>query len=206
MKQGLIVAFDGPNGSGKSTIIKQVKTLLEIDGYQVLVDKEPTNTSLGKFCKKIANSISGKTLAYIVIADRFEHSKRLSNLINEYDVILLDRYYFSSFIFQCIDGLSKDDVYHLNDGILMPDIQFVLKATLSLINERLSSREKKDRFEKNYSSQEIMFTEQAIDFFIANHQDITIHVIESSSNLHDEVNFENSINVYHLLKEKLHNA
>lgn len=206
MKKGILVAIDGPNASGKSTIIKQVYGMLIRDGYNVLVEKEPTNTPLGVFCKENADSISGKSLAYLVAADRLEHSKRISCLLHEYDIILLDRYYFSSLIFQCIDGVSKDEVNQINEGILMPNIQIVIRASQELLRERLSTRKKGDRFERNNSSQEVRFTEEGIQYFRQNHQNIMLCIVESSSILHNDGSFDNSISVYNIIKGYSHHV
>lgn len=203
MKNGVLIALDGPNASGKTTIIKQVEKLITSDGYTVLIEKEPTNTPLGRFCKDNADSMSGKSLAYLVAADRFEHSKKISSIISKYDVIILDRYYFSSFIFQCIDGLSKDEIFRINDGIIMPDIQIVIRASLNLLLERLSNRVEGDRFEKSSSTQEVQFTEEGIDFFNQNHQNIELRIVDSSSILYDDEYYENSISVYNIIKEYL---
>jgi len=206
MKKAILIALDGPNASGKSTIIKQVYQLLVKDGYSVLTEKEPTNTPLGAFCKDNADSILGKSLAYLVAADRFEHSKSIVSIINDYDVILLDRYYFSSFIFQCIDGLSKEEVFRINEGIVMPDIQIVLRASQKLLLERLATRKTGDRFERIKSNKEVQFTEDAINYFMTNHYNIPLYIIDSSSILSDGLHYENSINIYNIIKGHLNSV
>ncbi len=206
MKKGILIALDGPNASGKSTIISQVVEMLFKDGYSIKTEKEPTDTLLGHFCKDNANDLIGRSLAYIVAADRIEHSKRLVSYINSYDVILLDRYYFSSFIFQAIDGLLKDEIFCINKGIIMPDIQIVLTANKNLLEKRLKTRNEGDRFERNNSNKEIQFTEEAIEYFKTNHKDIQLYVVEASDILKDEKWFENSINVYNIIKERLKNV
>lgn len=203
MRKAILIALDGPNASGKSTIIKQVCQLLLNDGISVLIEKEPTDTPLGIFCRNNANNMVGKSLAYLVAADRLEHSKRLSNILGDYDVILLDRYYFSSFIFQCIDGLSKEEVFRINEGIVMPDIQIVLRASQKLLLERLATREKGDRFESMILNKEVQFTEEAIHFFTQKHKNVPLVIIDSSSSLSDSLYYENSISTYKIIKENL---
>lgn len=71
--EGFLLAVDGPNGAGKSTLIEAVKRKMELEGYTVYITREPTDTELGSFVRKFAESHSGISLACLVAADRYEH-------------------------------------------------------------------------------------------------------------------------------------
>lgn len=73
--KGLFIAFDGPNGVGKSTLIEYTKTALIEHGINVYITKEPTDTPLGKFIRRIAETLDSESLACLVAADRYQHLK-----------------------------------------------------------------------------------------------------------------------------------
>lgn len=153
VSQGKLIAIDGPNGVGKSTIIKELRKKLEIEGYQVYMTKEPTDTDLGRFIRKYAETHEGIGLACLVAADRYEHinSEIIPQLENG-KIVITDRYILSSLILQRMDKVDSNFICNINDEILKPDLQIAVFAEEEIIKKRLSERELLTRFEKNNQS------------------------------------------------------
>ena len=151
---GKLVAIDGPNGVGKSTIIAAVaKKLQLLYAVDVFVTKEPTSTELGAFLRSFAEEEKGLGLACLVAADRYEHLKNeIIPMLEQRKVVITDRYIFSSFILQGMDGVNTKFILDINDEIVKPDLQVALFADEKTIQSRLGERENLTRFEKNNQS------------------------------------------------------
>ena len=150
---GFFVAVDGPNGAGKSTLISAVKQKMESKGIAVHVTKEPTDTELGNFTRQFAEKQSGKSLACLVAADRYEHiANDIIPALHKGSLVISDRYILSSLILQEIDGVSADFILKLHDTILQPDLQIAVFADSETLQQRLQERPVLTRFEKENQS------------------------------------------------------
>lgn len=162
--EGFLLAVDGPNGAGKSTLIEAVKRKMELEGYTVYITREPTDTELGSFIRKFAESHSGISLACLVAADRYEHI--LNEIIPELKkgtLVITDRYVLSSLILQEMDGVSDKFVLNLNSEIIKPNLQLAVFADEKVLQKRLSERGILTRFEKgNQSNSELYYMETGI--------------------------------------------
>lgn len=162
--EGFLLAVDGPNGAGKSTLIEAVKCKIESEGYNVYITREPTDTELGSFIRKFAESHSGISLACLVAADRYEHM--INEIIPELKkgtLVITDRYILSSLILQEMDGVSDAFVLNLNSEIIKPDLQLAVYADEKVLQKRLSERDTLTRFEKgNQSNSELYYMEKGI--------------------------------------------
>ncbi len=100
-QDGLFVVFDGPNGVGKTTLVNEVATQLRQQGYNVLATKEPTRSPLGQFVRNAEEKCRGKTLAYLVAADRqFHLEQEILPALDRGMIVLSDRYIPSSLVLQ----------------------------------------------------------------------------------------------------------
>ena len=152
---GKLIAFDGPNGAGKSTLISAVQARLSEMNINVYVTKEPSDSKIGTFTRSIAESFSGKTLACLVAADRYNHlEKEILPLLQQGTIVIADRYILSSLILQSMDGVDTLFVEKVNSEIMLPDLQIAVWAKEEVLQMRLLEREKLTRFEKNNRSVE----------------------------------------------------
>ncbi len=146
---GLLVAFDGPNGVGKSTIIEHVKYELAHRGLEVFVTKEPSDTKLGNFTRRIAEHLNGESLACLVAADRYQHLKEtIVPQLQRGKIVITDRYILSSLILQCMDAVALEFVFAINSKIIIPDIQIAVNANTDILQARLNERDELTRFER----------------------------------------------------------
>ncbi|MEX6494403.1 dTMP kinase [Fusobacterium animalis] len=120
---------------------------------QLYKTKEPTNSILGKFIRKVFEEITGDSLAYLVSADRYEHLKNeIIPKLEKGKIVITDRYILSSLILQAMDAVKDSFILNLNLKIIKPDLQLAIFADEKIIQERLEQREKLTRFEKNNQS------------------------------------------------------
>lgn len=160
MKNSLFIVVDGIDGSGKSEIVKMIHNYLfsKNKKYRILTTREPTH---GKYGSKIREMLrlekdpesSREKIAELFIKDRQDH---LKNTIcpflkkpgsNDMNIVICDRYYYSTIAFQGAQGLDIRTLIGKNRKFRKPDIAFLLDAEPSLALKRISNREK-EKFEQ----------------------------------------------------------
>ncbi|MEK6983886.1 MAG: dTMP kinase [Nanoarchaeota archaeon] len=160
MEKGFFIVVDGIDGSGKSELVKMLHNYLfsKNKKYRILTTREPTNGTYGKKIRdmlideKNPNSSSKKILE-LFIKDRRGHLKntiepflKKSNE-HELNIVLCDRFYYSTIAFQGAQGLDIKDLIKKNISFRKPDIAFILDAEPSTAIKRLEHR-KKEKFEQ----------------------------------------------------------
>jgi len=155
---GKLIAFDGPNGAGKTTLLECVKNTLQEMGISAYTTKEPTSSVLGDFTRKIAEELSGESLACLVAADRYHHifSEIVPQLMDGH-IVLTDRYILSSLILQRMDNVDVEFILNINSKIFTPDIQIAVEADVGTIEDRLSQRNALTRLEQGKRTQEELY-------------------------------------------------
>lgn len=164
----MLIAIDGPNGVGKSTFIEQLNDYLNKEGISIFITKEPTNTTLGNFVRKFAEEDNNRTtVAYLVATDRYNHFyTEIKPLLMQSKIVVCDRYIMSSFILQGMDGIDEHLIEELNHNVQLPDLQIVLTASPSIIDDRLLNRDCITRYEKEDREKELFFTEKAYEWMV----------------------------------------
>lgn len=102
------VSIDGPDFSGKSTLCKMVKAMLESAGLKVCIRNHPTSeTEAGIRARSLVVQSASKTKIAEAMCDDFLHT--LDHVVDEYDVVIFDRFCPSTIVYQGTDG--KDVVF-----------------------------------------------------------------------------------------------
>ena len=141
MKNSLFIVVDGIDGSGKSEIVKMLHNYLfsKNKKYRILTTREPTH---GKYGSKIREMLrlekdpksSREKIAELFIKDRQEHLKNTIEPFlkksgrNEANIVICDRYYYSTIAFQGAQDLDMKSLISKNKSFREPDIAFVLDA------------------------------------------------------------------------------
>lgn len=142
----MFITFEGINGSGKSTQAKLLYEKLLVDGYDVILTKEPSIKN--DFCKNLrallvqTKDISKLTELFILYASRNEHiEKTIKPALQDGKIVICDRYIDSSYAYQCCEQpeiKNLVDTLHNAIGGLMPDITFFIDIPVSVSEERLA--------------------------------------------------------------------
>tara|TARA_B100000963_G_C22577895_1_gene649404 strand:- start:459 stop:1052 length:594 start_codon:yes stop_codon:yes gene_type:complete len=147
-----IISFEGIEGVGKSTQINLLKEYLEIKNNNVEVLREPGSTIAGEEIRKIllnkSHDLSDKTELLLMFAAR---SELINNYIvqNNYDFLLLDRFYDASIAYQGYGrGLSLDFIDSLIKFVEcpVPDLSILLDIKVEEGFKR-KMNDSKDRIE-----------------------------------------------------------
>ncbi len=160
MVKGVFIVLDGMDGSGKSELVKLLHNYLfsKSKRYRILTTREPTNGIYGKEIREILvkendPNINSKKLLELFIKDREEHLKNtiipFLNKSNGHDIniVICDRYYYSTISFQATQGLDMKMLIELNKEFLKPDIAFILDVKPEVALGRIKDR-RKEKFEQ----------------------------------------------------------
>jgi len=158
MVKGIFIVLDGLDGSGKSEIVKLLFNHISANNkYDVLITMEPSEGKYGKEIRDILASekdpkINGNKILELFIKDREDHLKNtIIPFLNKSDdheanVVICDRYYYSTIAFQATQGLDMKMLIELNKEFLKPEITFIMDIKPETALERIKNREK-EKFE-----------------------------------------------------------
>jgi len=194
-KRGLFVSVDGPNGAGKSSLVTVLKECLIKNGLKVHLTKEVTATPLGGFIRETHKQYHGKTLAYLLAADRQNHLEAdVLPALENHDIVITDRYVGSSLVYQRMDGVELSFLWNLNKEFLKPGLSIIVFASPAVIRNRLAERSSLDRFESNFSREdEVNLFMEAATFMeehglrVSRFKNETLSVEEGAKHLADQV-------------------
>ena len=138
-KKTITICFEGGEGSGKGTAIGNLAKRLREQGKNVLLTREPGGTNIGEQIRNVI--VSEKNTEMCTMTEAYLFAAARAQLLNELvrphlaeqdvDFIILDRYVYSSYVYQ---GMAREDgdletVKQINDiatGGWHPDITIYL--------------------------------------------------------------------------------
>jgi dTMP kinase len=132
---GRLIAFEGVEGSGKSTQLELLRRLLEEQGREVVVTREPGGTPAGERVRALVLDpgveLHPRAEALLFAAARAELVEAVIRpALERGAVVLCDRYLDSSLAYQGgARGLGRDPVEQVNrfaTGGLLPDLVVLL--------------------------------------------------------------------------------
>lgn len=113
----------------------------------VVQTAEPSTSGLGKFIRTHADDFTGRALACLVAANRYEHIEHeIEPALHAGNTVICDRYLASTLVLQRIDGVPERFLLNVNAGILLPDLAVILTAGPAIITARLTERGARHRF------------------------------------------------------------
>lgn len=149
--QGKLIAVEGIDGSGKETQIALLRKALEGRGKSVAVLKYPTRhyQMLNDFLEKKA-AIEPKALFLLFLADIAEDQKGVKKALSGNDVVILDRYVFSTISYEVnsIDYPRGKKIVE-SVGYIQPDKVVLLDIDGKTSQERKKKQKQLDRYEEN---------------------------------------------------------
>jgi len=149
----LFIVVDGMDGAGKGEVINRLQTYLYSKDKRIrlLVTREPTSGRYGKEIREIlANDkdpmAAAEKCLELYIKDREDHISRIIKPFidnaegDEINVVLCDRYYYSTIAFQKAQGIDINRLVELNKGFIRPDISFILDIEPETAIKRIEGR------------------------------------------------------------------
>lgn len=140
----MLVVLEGIDGAGKTTQLRLLADRLRAAGLAVVTAKEPTDGPHGARLRASATTgrlPPGEELA-LFEADRREHvAAVLTPALARGDVVLLDRYYFSTAAYQGARGLDAEDIVARNETFApAPDLLLILEVPVDVGLARIHAR------------------------------------------------------------------
>lgn len=128
--RGFFMTIDGPSGVGKSTTVAEVHRLLDARGVDASQTVEPSTSGLGDFIRKYANHFTGRALACLVAANRYEHVEfEIEPSLADGRTVVCDRYLASTLVLQRLDGVPEQYLLDISRDVLLPDLAVILTAS-----------------------------------------------------------------------------
>ncbi len=161
MAKNLFIVLDGIDGSGKGEQMIKLHNYLYVKNKfnRILSTREPTNGKYGQKIRKILEKEkdpqkNAELLLDLYIKDRREHLKNTINpflaksIASECNIVLCDRYYYSTIAFQHAQGIDAKMLVEANKKFRKPDIAFILDLPAETALARIEGRGAKEKFEK----------------------------------------------------------
>ncbi len=195
MTQTFFLVLEGLDGSGKSEVSRRLAALLAraLGDERVLLSYEPNNPSAaGEYIRDVLGkriSISARTLALAFALNRADHNERvIAPFLNagEPRIVVCDRYYLSSMVYQSTDGLSVEDVLDLNVSARRPDLTLFLDASPETCHQRIGARQNhRELFEDQFAEKRAKY-QSVIDFLRGRGE--TIEIVDANGSIAKVIN------------------
>ena len=147
-KKGLFISFEGADGTGKTTQIQLLSKRLSDGGHKVHVTREPGGSELAENIRQTLKAnpqLDSITELLLIFAARRSHFvETITPLLNEGYIIISDRFYDSSLIYQGIlKNLPIEQIMSLKQMVMNdfePDMTFILDMSAEAAIARVQSR------------------------------------------------------------------
>lgn len=144
MEKGTFIVIEGPDACGKSTHARLLGEHLESKGRDTIVTQEPTKGPIGQVVREVLSGrlkVSPETLTLLFTADRAEHVENLIEpALRQGKTVVTDRYYYSTVVYQSLQGVDKEWISQLNAFVPEPDLVVVLEVASKEALNRMEGR------------------------------------------------------------------
>lgn len=157
LKAPLFIVFEGIDGSGKSTQARMLTEFLQGRGCSCVHLVEPTDGTWGKKIREILKSGIApepeKQLRLFMLDREDDVARNVKPALNRGEIIIMDRYYFSTAAYQGAGGLDPHMIVRQNrdSGFPAPHRVYFIDLMPEQALERITLRngeEGKEIFEK----------------------------------------------------------
>jgi dTMP kinase len=151
-----LIVFEGIDGAGKTTQIALLSDRLCRAAYDVVTLKEPTDGPWGQKIRRLFShgraGISKETELSWFLNDRRDHvAHDILPALKRRQIVLLDRYYFSTMAYQGALGLDVQAIQKQNEAFAPPpDLMLLLQITPEDSIPLVRQRSVPNAFEKRH--------------------------------------------------------
>lgn len=185
MRPGLFIVIEGIDGTGKSTQARRLGEWFAAQGREVVLSREPTD---GPWGKKLRESAATGRLApqdelEYFLNDRRQHvAEKIAPALAAGQVVILDRYYFSTMAYQGARGFDPAEIRRRNEQFApVPDLLLILDLDVDAAHRRIGARgDTANEFEQRDNLQ------RCRDIFLTLQAEPFTRIIDSNGSL-DEV-------------------
>ena len=155
---GYLLVLEGIDGTGKSTQSRLLAAALREEGHRVLLSREPTDGAFGQRLRASATSgrLAPEEELQLFLQDRREHVETLIEpALHGGEIVILDRYYFSTMAYQGSRGFDPQEIRRCNEEFApAPDLLLLLDLPIEVALERIGTRDgQANEFEQHESLQ-----------------------------------------------------
>ena len=154
--RGTFIVFEGPDFSGKTTQAKILHDALVKEGYEVVLTREPGDSSIGPQVRSIMlddESVNLTPMAelMLVMGERAQHIEEvIEPALEQGKIVICDRFVDSSIAYQGFGkGLNVDQCYRLAHWVTDkhdPDLTLYMNADYEQVLERAGDQ-RRDKME-----------------------------------------------------------
>jgi len=151
--RGKLICFEGIDGSGKETQVKLILRFLKRRGASVY--KYPdARGSFGKIIDSFLKrkiELSPLSQFFIYMLDIAKDQEEIGRKLERGEVVLLDRYVFSTIAYQCSKGISFERGVEIIErmNFIKPDLVLLLDISPGVSVSRKGKQKKMDRHESD---------------------------------------------------------
>ena len=142
---GSLIVVEGIDGTGKSTQVRLLAEALRNDGHRVVTSREPTDGPYGTRLRQSATTgrLSPEEELQLFLQDRREHVETLIQpALDAGEIVILDRYYFSSMAYQGVRGFDPQEIRRVNEEFApQPDLLLHLDLSVDDALARVGARD-----------------------------------------------------------------
>jgi dTMP kinase len=143
-KKGAFICIEGLDGCGKTTQAKQLAKKLR-KSHNAVYTAEPSRGKIGTYIRKSylysEKRLSSVLEALLFAADRIEHvENEVLPALKEGQLVISDRYVYSSLAYQGAAGLSLEWIEKVNEYALKPDLAVFIDVDLETVMNRLKAK------------------------------------------------------------------
>ena len=141
----MLIVIEGIDGTGKSTQARLLTGALRERGHRVIQSREPTDGPYGRRLRHSATSgrLSPEEELQLFHQDRREHVETLIEpALEAGEIVILDRYYFSTMAYQGVRGFDPTEIRRINEEFAPPPgLLFILELPVDLALARVGGRD-----------------------------------------------------------------
>lgn len=137
---GTFIVVEGADGAGTTTQAKKLAE--ELEAYYTA---EPAGNKIGRKVEEMISDggYSAEAIALAFAADRMAHlEEEVLPRLREGEIVVSDRYYHSSLVYQPTLGADYSWVLELNENAVVPDLTVLLDVPTEVALSRIDERER----------------------------------------------------------------